>query len=302
MVGRVFFVWLIIAILTFTGDVQAAELLRVGDRGVEVREIQEMLAEQGYLTERIDGVFGSATVNALKKFQKAAGLKVDGICGKDTMAALKKLAADPLYALPGSVIKKGMHGEGVVIVQQILRDYGYYKGDIDGKCGSGTVRALQNFQRDYGLTADGVCGRQTYAVMEGAYEGSAVEPEGNSGEVAPDLLYNDDDEIYDYDYVPPHSRPLYVEATAYSPHDDGNGGRTATGTLVRRGVVAVDPQVIPLGTKVYIPGYGMATAEDIGGSIKGHHIDIAFDTTQECFNFGRQRITVYIIDKQREDN
>ena len=294
--GRVLSVWFIAACLLFTGNVYAAELLRIGDRGTEVREVQKILAAQGYLSDNVDGVFGKATVEALKKFQTAKGLKVDGICGKDTMAALKKLAADPLYALPGSVIKKGMHGEGVVIVQQILRDYGYYTGEIDGKCGPGTVRALQNFQRDYGLVADGVCGRQTYAVMEEAYEGSAVEYETEDAAAVETEIYSDDDEIYDYDYEPPHGRPLYVEASAYSPHDDGNGGRTALGTAVRPGVIAVDPRVIPLGTKVYIPGYGMAVAEDTGGSIKGNRIDIAFATTKECMSFGRQRITIYIME------
>ena len=91
-------------------------------------------------------------------------------------------------------------------------------------------------------------------------------------------------------------RALYVSATAYSAHDPGNGNRTATGTLVRRGVIAVDPSVIPLGTRVFIPGYGEAVAEDIGGGIHGQRIDVAFDTHAEALMFGRQDLEIFIME------
>ena len=305
MLGRVMAVGFFVFCLLFTGESHAAALLKIGDRGVEVRQMQEILAAQGYLSGKADGVFGSATVAALKRFQTAAGLKSDGICGEDTMNALKTLAADPTYALPGCVVKQGMHGEGVVIVQQILRDYGYYKSEIDGKCGPGTIRAIKNFQRDYGLVPDGVCGRATYAVMEEAYEGSAVDPNDDGAtdvNTANDDGYDLESDDYETDFAYDEGenaaawRSLYVEATAYSPYEDGNGSRTTMGTLVRRGIIAADPQVIPLGTKVYIPGYGMATVEDTGGSIRGNRIDVAFDTYGECIKFGRQSITIYIVE------
>ena len=59
--------------------------------------------------------------------------------------------------------------------------------------------------------------------------------------------------------------------------------------------MAVDPHVIPLGTRLYIPGYGFAIADDTGGAIKGHVIDLAFDSHQEAINFGVRHITVYIL-------
>lgn len=83
---------------------------------------------------------------------------------------------------------------------------------------------------------------------------------------------------------------LSMEATAYS-----GGGKTASGTNARVGAVAVDPSVIPLGTRLYIPGYGYATAEDTGGAIKGNKIDLYFDTEAECNAFGRRTITVYVL-------
>lgn len=91
-------------------------------------------------------------------------------------------------------------------------------------------------------------------------------------------------------------RAMYVTATAYSAQDPGNSPYTASGTLVRHGVIAVDPSVIPLGTRVFIPGYGEAVAEDIGWGIQGSMIDVAFDTHEEALMFGRQNIEIYILE------
>jgi uncharacterized protein YabE (DUF348 family)/3D (Asp-Asp-Asp) domain-containing protein len=79
-------------------------------------------------------------------------------------------------------------------------------------------------------------------------------------------------------------------------------GITASGTKARVGAVAVDPKVIPLGTKLYIEyadgtgGYGYATAEDTGSAIKGYRVDLFFNTYQECIEFGRRRVIVYVIE------
>ena len=91
-------------------------------------------------------------------------------------------------------------------------------------------------------------------------------------------------------------RSIYVSATAYSAYDPGNSNRTATGTLVRHGVIAVDPSVIPLGTRVFIPGYGEAVAEDVGYAIKGYRIDVAFDSHAEALMFGRQDLEIFIME------
>jgi 3D (Asp-Asp-Asp) domain-containing protein len=90
-------------------------------------------------------------------------------------------------------------------------------------------------------------------------------------------------------------------ATAYyafgSGGNDINGnGITATGLRARKGIVAVDPRVIPLGTRVFIPGYGEALAADTGGWIKGYRIDLCFETLEEAFRFGRRKIRVYLVE------
>ena len=70
---------------------------------------------------------------------------------------------------------------------------------------------------------------------------------------------------------------------------------TATGIPATYGVVAVDPGVIPLGTRLYIPGYGEAVAADTGGAINGYKIDLCMESYEECMNFGRRTITVYVL-------
>lgn len=88
---------------------------------------------------------------------------------------------------------------------------------------------------------------------------------------------------------------LTMEATAYLPGDGDGRGITATGMVARRGVVAVDPNVIPLGTRLYIPGYGMAIAADTGGAIRGQKIDLLMESYGEAMEFGRRSIEVYIL-------
>lgn len=82
-------------------------------------------------------------------------------------------------------------------------------------------------------------------------------------------------------------------ATGYTANCAGCGGMTAIGRRAGYGIVAVDPHLIPLGTHLYIPGYGMAIAGDTGGDIVGHRIDLGFDSTRDAMLFGRRDITVY---------
>ncbi len=89
------------------------------------------------------------------------------------------------------------------------------------------------------------------------------------------------------------SEKIVMNASAYSC--EGYVGITASGRVAEVGVVAVDPTVIPLGTKLYIEGYGYAIAGDTGGIIKGNKIDLYMDTVRECINFGRRDINVYVL-------
>lgn len=86
-----------------------------------------------------------------------------------------------------------------------------------------------------------------------------------------------------------YSRKLVVKAYSYT-----GGGTTAMGTRARVGEIAVDPSVIPLGSRVYIEGFGVRYAEDTGGNIKGNTIDIYMNTMAECRNWGVRYVTIYI--------
>ncbi len=107
-----------------------------------------------------------------------------------------------------------------------------------------------------------------------------------------------------------YSKVITCNATAYDlsfqscgkrPGDRGYG-ITASGTYAKYGTVAVDPRVIPLGTRMYIESadgsfvYGYCVAEDTGGAIKGNKVDLFFNSYSECMQFGRRNVNVYILD------
>ena len=92
-----------------------------------------------------------------------------------------------------------------------------------------------------------------------------------------------------------YKKKIYGEATAYT-WGGGASGHTSIGLWPRRGIVAVDPRVIPYHTKLYIPGYGMAIAGDTGGAIVGTRIDLFMDSLYECFQWGRRDVEIYILE------
>ena len=85
------------------------------------------------------------------------------------------------------------------------------------------------------------------------------------------------------------SHRLRVEAVAYHLK-----GRTALGIRTRRGVVAVDPKLIPLGTRLHVPGYGHAIAADVGHAIKGRIIDLWMPSTAAAQEWGRRTVTITV--------
>lgn len=98
-----------------------------------------------------------------------------------------------------------------------------------------------------------------------------------------------------------YRRVLEVLATAYTPGPESTwpftDGLTATGVVARRGVVAVDPTVIPLGSHLYVPGYGLGVAADVGVAIQGNRIDLLFEDLDDALRWGRQWVKVYILDE-----
>lgn len=90
---------------------------------------------------------------------------------------------------------------------------------------------------------------------------------------------------------------MVVTATAYCSSDPGVSNTTSVGATLKKGVVAVDPRVIPYYTKMYIPGYGFGQALDTGGAIKGKRIDLAMNSRSEALKYGRRNVKIYLLGK-----
>ncbi len=123
----------------------------------------------------------------------------------------------------------------------------------------------------------------------------------NVGASEPEVMIGDGVIVLASGEVLTYHRTEQFVATAYSQFNEGCDEITATGSHVRVGVVAVDPTKIPYGTRMFIVAndgsyiYGVGTAEDCGGAIKGNRLDLYFDTDPECFAFGVRNCTVYFL-------
>jgi peptidoglycan hydrolase-like protein with peptidoglycan-binding domain len=145
--------------------------LRQGSSGSDVRELQKALRKAGF-TVKVDGQFGSGTVRAVKRFQRAAQLTPSGTVGRKTVAALKAAArgqsADvsggtaPIRARSGRAkslgdripVKKGMHGHDIRVLQDLLGNAGY-DVTIDGEFGDRTFKAVEAFEAAHSRPVDG---------------------------------------------------------------------------------------------------------------------------------------------------
>ncbi len=187
-----------------------AATLHTGMRGEDVRKMQQALIDQGYLGGTADGVFGTRTENAVRKFQKAHHLVADGLAGAKTLSLLygKSPASSGGASAPApsgnssgntsqisgtstgavtpgtpfggnyATLRNGDQGDRVLALQKALNTLGYLSGGLDGKYGSKTQGAVYSFQKKSGLSPDGVAGKRTLQALEAALKsgGKAAEP------------------------------------------------------------------------------------------------------------------------------
>lgn len=170
-------------------------------------------------------------------------------------------------------MEMGMSGAAVQRLQYMLIDAGYLSDGADGVFGAATRDAVTRFQAAKGLAADGVVGTRTLTAL---------------AETGKKKTNNSAQNIWG-------KRRMIMHATAYSAQDPGNTGITARGHRLKRGIVSVDPSIIPLGTKLYIEGYGYAVADDTGGAIVGKRIDLGMDSNREALRFGRRNVVVHVL-------
>ncbi len=159
-----------------------SSLLKKGDKGDQVRVLQQKLIALGYLTGSADGIFGDNTKKAVMAFQSAKGLTADGQAGSATLAALDSASSASGTATSGtstvtvSLLKKGDKGDQVRVLQTNLIVLGYLTGEADGQFGSATKSAVTAFQAASGLRTDGQAGEKTLEAIA-----SAVKAVSNAG-------------------------------------------------------------------------------------------------------------------------
>jgi peptidoglycan hydrolase-like protein with peptidoglycan-binding domain len=160
----------------------AADVLRYGDMGEAVKAMQQLLLAAGYDCGSCgaDGEFGTQTLGALTRAQKALGVAVDGLYGPATKAALEAATPTP-GATPGApadmslgvgdmrMVLRGDRGDDVTLLQQLLIAAGYACGNCgaDGVFGAATQAAVTRYQKSKGLQADGIAGPKTWGALLG---------------------------------------------------------------------------------------------------------------------------------------
>ena len=138
-------------------------LLRIGDQGDAVRDLQERLTQCG-CTVTLDGAFGEETLAAVREFQARRGVHIDGVCGDETWGALIESSyslGDRLLYMHAPMLR----GDDVSELQRRLNALGFDAGREDGILGSATETALRRFQRERGLVPDAVCGPATILAL-----------------------------------------------------------------------------------------------------------------------------------------
>jgi peptidoglycan hydrolase-like protein with peptidoglycan-binding domain len=148
-------------------------LLKLGDRGIAVRELQQRLKQAGFYKEAVDGIFSTGTEAALKQFQQANKLPVDGMAGPQTQAALVRVGNS--RSSSPKPLQLGSKGAQVEVLQRQLNQLGYYQARISGEFNSETKLALIEFQKANGLGSDGIAGRNTLLGLENAIKRQSVQ-------------------------------------------------------------------------------------------------------------------------------
>ena len=239
-----------------------------GDQGPDVASIQNKLKKAGFLSDKADGIYGDNTVKAVSAFQKKIGLPVTGNVDARTLSVLNRVI-DKGNRSTGSQIEDeltlGDSGDRVIKLQNLLLLHGYNPGGVDGQFGNGTKQAVMKLQKKNSMPLTGV-------VDEGVW---------NRLSRAPSLTGD-------------YKQMMSMQATAYAPNVGGTGF-TYSGNYAGKGHAAVDPAVIPIGSILFVEGYGYCIADDIGRSVKGNIIDVGVDTIEQAYNWGSKQVKVYLV-------
>ncbi|WP_332238052.1 3D domain-containing protein [Sporolactobacillus sp. KGMB 08714] len=234
-----------------------------------------------------------------------------------------------------NTLRKGDKSPSIAKLQEELKQLGYYHGEINGVFGDLTLKAIDSFQADQKLSGSGEANTETTALLYNIYyhqsqlkaaQAKAAEitqqekaaAEAKARQAAAQQQAQSKQAAAPVAQAAPQPQKAAVQSVSYTPgaaarqapKPAGNTltvlatgyalkGLTATGTNVGGNsgakVIAVDPSVIPLGSRVVIPGYGTYIAADTGGSIRGNRIDVHFPTKAAALAFGQRTLTITVI-------
>jgi len=190
--GKKWIVTVLVMLMVCVCAHASAAIYRLGDEADEIATIQTALKQLKLYTGEVTGHFGSKTEEAVKKFQKKYDLNNDGIVGEQTLTALYNAAdisaSNDVYASDSSALRYGSRSESVRQMQQNLKDLGYYSGTVSGHYGTLTEAAVTNFQKNNGLSADGIAGSKTLSKIASALGSSSSSSGSSSSSSSSSLL------------------------------------------------------------------------------------------------------------------
>ncbi len=215
-------------------------------------------------------------------------------------------------AMAASNLSEVSRSTEAVQLQETLNTKGYWCGAVDGILNSESYQAIVRFQIEANLVADGIVGlrtRQSPGLSTITAATPATTPDSVSVSdpastsvtkpVAKPVTQTAPTVSRGSSAAPQGKQVLTMVATGYDGCYECNkpyyGKPSYIGLPLRRGIVAVDPKVIPMGTRLYVEGYGEAIAADQGNAINGNRIDLFFDTHQQGLNWGIKTVKVTIL-------
>ena len=289
--------------------------MALDEAGVEVDP------DEYYTTQSEDGVYDITVTRDDAVVVMYCGEKMDVLIEDDTVGALLERVGIPTgegYQVSCDLSDEPVDGMTITVDHHVILEEVY---TVDVPFDITTVEDPYMLEGDERIVTEGVVGQELYTAeveYHNAVEvrrtiknkevvqqpqkqvvavgtGEMVGEKADKPLIGEDVIVLPSGEVLTY-----YKKDTYV-ATAYTKYDEGCNDTTACMTKVKWGVVAVDPRLIPYGTRMYImtPSgnfiYGIGTAEDCGGGIKGKRLDLYMPTLSQAFKFGRKDVTVYFL-------
>ena len=277
--------------------------------------------DEYYTTQSEDGVYDVTVKRDDTVVVMNCGEKMDILIEDDTVGALLERTGIPTgegYQISCDLSAEPVDGMTITIDHHVILEEVY---TVEVPFETTTVEDPYLLEGDERIVTEGVVGQELYTadveyfnaeeisrtvknkevIQKSQKQVVAIGTGEKVGQKAEAPLIGDDVIVLPTGEVLTYYKKDTYKATAYTKYDEGCNDTTACMTKVKWGVVAVDPDLIPYGTRMYImtPSgsfiYGIGTAEDCGGAIQGKRLDLYMPTLSQAYKFGRKDVTVYFL-------